>query len=192
MDSYADAEYNTIGNPDEQTTEESLMRKKLGWTAKGIVGMIFTPVGLVFAVLAVVLWRSDTAWKHPEDPVVFLSVFGGIGGMFLIIGLALLGADIRRRIRLRRAYDGGNCVDAEIIGVRSRNNVNMNGSHPCVVECAHTDASGVVHVYHSRYLYRDVTQFLTSKTVPVYIDRFDDNIGFVDIDAVLPEIRVHP
>ena len=44
----------------------------------------------------------------------------------------------------------------------------------------------------SRYLFTDVTKLLTAKTVPVYIDREDEDIGFVDIDAVLPEIRIHP
>ena len=61
-----------------------------------------------------------------------------------------------------------------------------------MVECAYTDPSGIVHIYHSRYLYTDVTKLLTAKTVPVYIDRDNEDIGFVDIDAVLPEIRIHP
>ena len=48
-----------------------------------------------------------------------------------------------------------------------------------------------MHVYRSRYLYTDVTKLLKDKKIPVYIDRYDENIGFVDIDAVLPEIRIH-
>jgi len=61
-----------------------------------------------------------------------------------------------------------------------------------VVECHYTDPfTGIAHVYFSRYLYTDVTDLLKSDVVPVYIDRMDDRVGFVDIDAVLPEIRVH-
>ena len=166
------------------------MRRKMGWTARGIVGFIFAPMGLFFLMLGYVLWQSKSAtWKHPNDPVIVLFTFGGLGGLFLIVGLALLGADLYRRHLLRRAYDGGNCVDAEIIGIRTQNNVNMASGHPRVVECTWKDSSGVVHVYRSRYLYLDVSKLLKSKTVPVYIDRFNENIGFVDIDAVLPEIR---
>ena len=168
------------------------MRRKMGWSAKGIIGFIFAPMGLLFVVLGSILWQSKSvSWKHPDDPVVFLAVFGGIGGLFLIMGLAFLAADLYRRHLLQRAYDGGNCVEAEIIGVRTQNNVNMVNGHPCVVECVWTDSSGVVHVYRSRYLYIDVTSLLKSKTVPVYIDRYNESIGFVDIDAVLPEIRIH-
>ena len=168
------------------------MRRKLSWSASGIVGFIFAPMGLLFVILGLVLRHSGAvSWKHPEDPVIFLSVFCGIGGLLLILGLVFLLVDIRRRYLLRRAYEGGNCVDAEILGIRTISNVNTANGHPRVVECAYTDSSGVVHIYRSRYLYTDVTKLLKSKTVPVYIDRYNENIGFVDVDAVLPEIRIH-
>ena len=51
--------------------------------------------------------------------------------------------------------------------------------------------TGTVHVYYSRYLYIDVGDLLQSDQVPVYIDRMNDSIGFVDIDAVLPKIQIH-
>ena len=168
------------------------MKKKMGWTVYGIIGFIFAPMGLLFAVLGTVLWQSrSVAWKSPEDPVIFLSVFGGLGMIFLILGLVFLAMDIRRRTLQRRAYDCGNCVEAEILGVVEQRNVNMVYGHPRMVECAWTDADGVVHVYRSRYLYTDVTKLLKAEKVPVYIDRYNENIGFVDIDAVLPEIRIH-
>lgn len=167
-------------------------KKKYGWTVFGIIGFIFTPIGLLFVILGPSLWQSKSVtWQHPDDPVVFLSVFGGVGGLFLLLGLVFLFLDIRRRYRLRRAYEGGNRVDAEILGTVEQRNVNMPGGHPRMVECAWTDSSGVVHVYRSRYLYTNVTKLLKSDTVPVYIDRYDESVGFVDIDAVLPEIRIH-
>lgn len=168
------------------------MRKKLGWTACGIIGFIFTPMGLLFVLIGAGVGLSrSVSWKQPEDPVIFLSVFGGIGGIFLILGLVFLVLDLRRRHLLQRAYDSGNCVEAEIIGVTSQRNVNMPNGSPRMVECAWTDPSGVVHVYRSRYLYIDVTKLLKSEKVPVYIDPYNEKVGFVDIDAVLPEIRIH-
>ena len=163
------------------------MRRKFGWRAVGIIGLIFAPMGLLFVLVGAALWQLPSV----SDPVVFLSVFGGIGSIFLVLGLAFLLVDIRHRHLLRRAYDSGNCVDAEIIGIREQVNVNMMNGHPWYVECACTDSSGVVHIYHSRYLRVDVTGLLKSKTVPVYIDPYNADIGFVDIDAVLPEIRIH-
>ena len=103
----------------------------------------------------------------------------------------MLGLDLRRRSWLRNAYYSGNCVQAKILGMVTQNNVNTFSGVPRMLECAWTDASGVVHVYRSRYLYTDVSQMLKSDTVPVYIDRENEKYGFVDVDAVLPEIRIH-
>ncbi len=168
------------------------MRRKTGWTVYGIIGFIFAPMGLLFVMIGLTLGQSKSlSWKHPDDPVVFISVFGGIGGLFLVLGLIFLLIDIRRRYLLQRAYDSGICVEAQILGVVTQRNVNMPYGSPRIVEAAWTDPNGVVHIYHSRYLNTDVTKLLKSDTVPVYIDRNNENIGFVDIDAVLPEIRIH-
>lgn len=166
-------------------------RKKYGWTAKGILGMIFSPMGFMFLTLGICFWHFRVG-DDPEAPEVFLYTFGGMGAVFLIVGLILLLADVRRRALLRRAYEGGYSVMAQIAGLHEQKNVNMNGGHPNVVECHYTDPdTGVVHVYYSRYLYIHIGDLLQSDQVPVYIDRMNDRIGFVDIDAVLPEIRVH-
>ena len=168
------------------------MKKKISWTAKGIVGFIFTPIGAFFTLIAFLVWKLKPEWNDPVGGVVFQSVFGGLGLIFLFLGLIFLGLDLRRRALLRRAYYSGNCVEAEIIRSVPQTNVSTYKGQPFVVECAYTDPSGIVHIYRSRYLYTDVTKLLTAKTVPVYIDRDNEDIGFVDIDAVLPEIRIHP
>ena len=166
-------------------------RKKYGWTVRGILGFIFTPMGFFFLALGVLLWRFE-AGEKPEDPWIFLYVFGGIGAAFFVAGACLLLADLRRRALQRRAYEGGYCVMAQIAGLNAQRSVNMNGTNPVVVECHYTDpATGVAHVYYSRYLYVNVADLLQSDQVPVYIDRMNERAAFVDIDAVLPQIKVH-
>ena len=166
-------------------------RKKYGWTAKGIVGMVFLPMGLMFLTMGILFWYLKVG-DEPEMPKIFLYTFGGMGAVFLAVGLGLLLADIHRRTLLRRAYEGGYCVMAKIAGIGAQQNVKVNGSMPYVVECHYQDpATGVTHVYYSRYLYISVAGLLKSDQVPVYIDRMNEKIGFVDIDAVLPEIRIH-
>lgn len=185
-------------------------RKKMGWTAFGLIGSIFTPIGLLFVTLGIVLGQIINAnWRSPKDPVIFTAVFCGVSGLFLVLGLVFLGLDLRRRYLLRRAYESGNCVEAEILGVVDARGGNMLSgrtpvlqaeasrreqaafSTPYVLEAAWTDANGVVHIYRSRYLRTNVVKLLKSNTVPVYIDRYNENIGFVDVDAVLPEICIH-
>ena len=174
------------------TMEEIQMRRKMGWTVFGILGFTFSPMGLFFVITGLLAGRAGTfQWQGKGDPVIFTVVFCGVGGLFLLLGLGFLAVDLRRRYLQRRAYESGNCVEAQILGVVTQRNVSMSYGQPRMVEAAWTDPNGVVHIYHSRYLNTDVTKLLKSDTVPVYIDRYNENIGFVDVDAVLPEIRMH-
>ena len=166
---------------------------KPGWRETGIVGMIFAPMGLIFTVLGVALWYFK-AGNDPEDPIIFLCVFGGIGAAFLITGLGLLWADIRRRNAIRRAAEFGTMIMADISDIQSVGTVSThNGGHPWVVECRYQDPdTGVIHVLHSRYLYFNPTGLIKGQQVPVYVDREGGKHGFyVDIDAVLPGVEIH-
>ena len=163
--------------------------KRYGWTEKGIVGLIFAPIGLVFLVVGLLF---NAQLQAPEERLVFLICFAGMGGAFLAVGLILLGLELWRRKRQRDAYEGGYHVMGKVAGCRVNTRVNLNGTHPMVVEVHVTDPdTGTVHVFHSRYLYVNVEPLLTADEVPVYLNREDGRVGFVDIDAILPRIEVH-
>ncbi len=168
------------------------MHRKTGWNALGLVGLVFAPIGLIFVLISLAMSQAGSMFGDTlEAGTMLVSIFGGVGGLFLILGLAFLAHELLRRHRLRRAFDDGIRVDAKILGLVPETRVTVNHVHPWVLECAYTDTSGVVHIYRSRYLYTDVSEFLTSDTVPVYIDRVNEKTAFVDVDAVLPEIRKH-
>lgn len=165
--------------------------RKLGWSVYGILGMVFTPIGLLFLILAAAFHWFGVG-ENPEDPVIFLCVFGGTGLIFLGIGLGFAAAEHRRRAGMRRALEGGEYVMAQIVGVQRRTNVQTNGTHPYVVECHYRNRdTDEVHVYFSRYLYFNPEDLLTAKEVPVYVDLMDDKAYYVDIDAVLPKVVLH-
>lgn len=166
-------------------------KKKYGWTVNGILGFIFIPMGLIFLPLGLLLWFHK-AGRQPEDPKVFLLTFGVAGAVFLLLGLVFLALDLRRRALLRRAYEGGNYVMAKVAGLHEKPYVEINCRMPHVLECHYTDPdTGVSHVWFSRYLYHNVSGLLQAEEVPVYFDRLDSRIGFVDVDAILPKICVH-
>ena len=166
-------------------------KKKYGWTEKGIVGFIFTPMGLFFLILGVALWRLD-AGDTPAESRIFLFVFGGMGAAFLLVGLGLLLADVSRRHAMRRAYEGGFYVMAKIVGTQTKTNVNSYGTNPNVVECHYKDPdTGEMHIYYSRYLFFNPSDMFTTDEVPVYIDRLGGKGVFVDIDAALPKVVLH-
>ncbi len=164
-------------------------RKKFGWTEKGIIGFVYCPMGAVFLLLGLLLYRFLP--EENEARRVFLCCFGGLGAVFLVIGAVLLGLDLRRRARWRRAYEGGVCVRGTIAGFAGNTRVNVNGRSPLRAECHYTDPdTGTLHIYYSRYLYFH-PEGLTGAEVPLYLDREDIGNGFVDIDAVLPKVVFH-
>ena len=146
------------------------MKKRYGWTVWGILGFVFAPVSLVFIPVGFAV----NAAKPGETGRILLRTFVGIGAVFLLLGLGFLAIDLRRRYLMRRAYQGGNAVTARVVGRRTIRNVNINGGHPVVLECAYQGT-----VYRSRYLYGNIPE--TGTDITVYIDRIDDRIGFVDI-----------
>ena len=141
-----------------------------GWTVWGILGFVFLPVSLIFIPVGFIV----NAAKPGEAGQAFLYAFCTIGIIFLVIGLVFLSIDLRRRYLMRRAFNGGNAVTATVVGVRSVNNVNMNGQHPVVLDCEYQG-----NIYHSRYLYRNIPEI--GAKITVYVDRIDDRVGFVDI-----------
>ncbi len=164
--------------------------KKYGWTEKGIVGMIFAPLGLVFLIVGALVTRLGAV--EPNERLAFLICFVGVGAVFFLVGLILLGLELNRRARQRAAFEGGRYVMGRIVGSRIHTQVNLFGTHPVSYEVHYADPdTGVVHVYFSRYLYINADDLLASDEVPVYIDRSDSQVGFVDIDAVLPKVEVH-
>ncbi len=168
-----------------------LTDRKPGWSPFLILALVFAPMGLLFLVLGVAFHWFGVG-EDPRDPVIFLCVFGGIGLSFLAVGLGFAAAEHRRRAGIRRVLDGGEYVMARIVGVQRRGQVQVNGVHPYVAECHwHNKDTGEVHVYFSRYLYYDPTDLFTADEVPVYVDRMNDKVYYVDIDAVLPKVVLH-
>ena len=166
------------------------MNKKYGWTEKGILGFIFAPMGLIFLILGLVLVQTPAV--DAEERLAFLISFVGLGAVFLLVGAVFLFLDLRRRWKQRAAYEGGYYVMAKIAGITENRRVNMMSRHPIMVECHYTDPdTEVVHVYYSRYLYFNVADLLKGNEVPVYLDRGDSRVGFVDIDTVLSTVMVH-
>ncbi len=169
---------------------EERQSPKFGLSAKGLVALVFLCMALVFLPLAAVLGHS--VHMDREERLVMLGVFGGIGAVFLIPGLILGALELRRRGRLREAWANGRRVTARIIASHPDPRVRVKGRSPALLECHWKDPdTGIVHVYFSRPLYFDAASLVKGAEVPLYLDRDDPAIGFVDVDAVLPEVRIH-
>ena len=161
--------------------------RKLGWTVKGILGMIFVPLGALILVLGYLMLHSFGTVYHPSEELMIRIVFYGEGLAFLVIGAVLLLLDLHRRKNIRFALDRGNYVTATAAAVSRITSIRVRHEHPYVLECHYTDpVTGEKHVYKSRYLYSDPSG-LIGREVRVYVDDYQDKYYYVDVDEILPK-----
>ncbi len=162
---------------------ENAEKKKFGWTEKGLIGLIFSVIGIIYLLITGLM---RVAVPPSKDTRVILPVFTALGILLLVPGLVFAALDLRRRKMLRLAYEGGYWVMARVVGCRKIRHMRVNGRYPYVVECETDDvADGGKRTYTRRYLY-DKPDPLPDE-VRVYRDRYDGRWGFVDIDPLLEE-----
>lgn len=150
-------------------------------------------LGLVFACVAgleaVVLLAVAMLVKQREARLIAsmvlgiqILVFGGIGGGFLLYQKR------KRRLRERLTREGYYEM-AEVVEVERQLNVQVNGRSPYRVVCRIL-RDGVLHEYRSELLpYHPGLP--AGAQVPVYLDRYDENQYYVDVESVMPRIRQH-
>ena len=148
---------------------------------QGIIGLIFTPIGLLFLILGVVIPAESIS----GSPALFKGVFIGFGLLFAILGGALLSYTVRKNLRIKKVVESGNFIMADFMQSTLNTAITVNGRNPYVAEFQYTDPYGAVHIYRSRDLFSDPAQALAGKQVRVYVDADNDNNYYVDIDSVL-------
>ena len=150
------------------------------------LGSIFASVaGLeAAALLAVMLLVEQREARLIASMVlgVQILVFGGIGGGFLLYQ--------KRKQRLKeRLTREGYYEMADVVDVVQQLNVQVNGRCPYRVICRIL-RDGVLHEYRSEMLpYHPGLP--AGAQVPVYLDRYDENQYYVDIESVMPPIQRH-
>lgn len=167
------------------------MQPKIRMTEKVLVGAIFAAVGAFFLALGLPIGLLAFA-GDPIGQAMFLMMFCGIGGLFLVMGLFFLRSEVKRRRNLQELVDHNQYVMADIVGVQAQNSGSGGRAYGYRVECHYRDpGTDAMHVYFSRVLNFDPTDMITSRQVRVYVDPYDENCFLVDVDAVLPEMKIH-
>ena len=148
-----------------------------------LVGAIFTLVGAVFTAVCLFLLL-------PNRLGAFLTgTFGGLGVVFLVLGLCFLVVPRRRQKTIARLLEQGTPVSARIEEVEVDRRFSMNYRHPFRIRCAWQDtASGRTHTFYSESVWYDPSPYLAGRqTLTVYLDPNDPRRYVVDTAGVLPQ-----
>ncbi len=149
------------------------------------------PAGYAIGERVPVLYRAAAPQRASLDGFTerWLAsvVVGGIGLVFLIIGLAFVLPMLAARRRARELSASGRPVTARVVEVARFNGLKINGRSPWRIHAQWQDtATGMVHVVHSDNLRYDPTPYV-GETIRVMIDPQRPSRHWVDT-STLPEL----
>lgn len=163
-------------------------KAKVGMGASLIIGIVFTLIGVTFLPLGIILHQMEI---DITERVIFLYTFGGIGIVFLIIGVILLILMLKKKKDSQQLLDEGRYIIAEICEIVPNYSIRVNGKHPYVIHCKYEALDGTIHIFKSRNLFFNPESMLKGTSVKIYTDGKNYKKYYVDIDEVLPKIEYH-
>lgn len=129
----------------------------------------------------------DKPWEpiNTKFNLLFGGIFGGIGGIFLIIGLALLVKLSKKKALAKRLVQEGCYVEAQIVG-SEMSAVRINNRPTYVIRCNYVDpADGNIYSFKSEVLRYDPMLYCEEgDSLRVYVDRNDFTKNYVDISEL--------
>lgn len=172
-----------------------------------LVGIIFAPIGGLFLILGLAISGSlffkggyvtvngvYTYYAPGEFNMavgLFLGLFGGMGLLFLILGLIFLGIGIKRNNAVKRVLETGKQITARITGVELNYSVRINRRHPYIIICEYEDAfSGKIHVFKSDSILHNPGD-VVGESVTVLVDRDNWDTYYVDTDSFTSKYEYH-
>lgn len=155
--------------------------------ALAIIGWIYTLLGGLFVALGIGL---SVALKG-TDVIMIGLIFGGIGSIFLILGIVFLCIIAAKRATRRRLLEQGRYIWGEVIACEMNVNVTINGTHPyyLVVRCR--DPYGSLHTFRSESLRFYPEPALIGRQVKVYVSDDSFRHYYVDTEGIFPSYIEH-
>lgn len=148
------------------------------------LGLPYAIIGGVFAVIGLTVAVLSQEW-------IFGLCFGGIGLIFLILGIIFLCRESRKRQTAKQLFESGRYIWGEVIELIPNYNVRINNRHPYIAKVRYVDAAGMVHIFKSPDIFQYLDQTVLHKQVKIYVedDRYDRY--YVDMDEILFKVQEH-
>lgn len=172
-----------------------------------LIGLIFALVGSIFTIVGIgiavgfylhggtMVVNGVTEYYAPGTvglgSVLFLATFGGIGLVFVLLGIMLIMTSIKRIKTIMKLKNDGIYVTAKISSVERNLSVKINKRHPYYVTCEYEDIySGGIHVFRSDNIL-DNPGDVVGTDITVYVDKNNWNLYYVDTEALTSRYIYH-
>lgn len=166
-----------------------------------LIGIIFTIMGAIFTIIGVGIFASFysnggtmtvngrpvyyEAGQVGSGMLAFLGIFGGIGILFVILGVIFLIITNNRNKKVKALLDNGQYVTARVIDIVYNYSVRINGVHPYNIICQYDDNfGGAPHVFKSDNILHHPGDIL-DYSVKVYVNRDNWDLYYVDETSLI-------
>lgn len=162
------------------------MKKKLilNLSKLKIVGFVLTTLAVIFTVIAIICLFLGK-WAVIAIP------FFGLGSQFLVIGSIFITSESKQKQKIQAIIKQGNYIEAEITEITQNLAYEENGEYPYVINAKYEDETGCVHLFRSYNLNFNPEGILLSKIVPIYMKKDDYKYYYMDINSILPAVKIH-
>lgn len=157
---------------------------------------------LNFYISSMNIGDEITIYYNPLNPMEIVSssssiflllVFGLLGGIFLLIGLIMLGVSIKKQTSKNALLASGTRVYADITDIDLNTSYSVNGRHPYVINCRWTNpASGITYLFKSGNLWFN-PDFLIEEhhiiSLSVYLNMEKPKKYYIDISELTDKVQ---
>ncbi len=112
-------------------------------------------------------------------------IFGGIGGLFLIIGIVFIMSVTKKKSLSRRLKETGYYIYAHIDFVDTTG-IRINNQPTFVIRCSYDNPyDGKTYKFKSEHIGFDPTMNIQGDTIRVYVDEKDYSKYYVDLTGII-------
>lgn len=166
-----------------------------------LIGLIFACVGSIFVIVGASIFAAFyfnggsmtvngiPVYYEPgtvgEGSLLFLGIFGGMGLIFVVLGVIFLVVAVNRYKAIKALLEEGRYVTARVIDVIQNRSVRINGRFPYKIICQYDgNYGGAPHVFESDNIINhpgDIMNYF----VKVYVDKSNWNLYYVDDSSLM-------
>ncbi|EOL42734.1 hypothetical protein RV11_GL003057 [Enterococcus phoeniculicola] len=168
----------------------------VGYLLLGL-GLLFLSIGLILQIIPINESNFHMSVNGVEQPysaanvhtfrLIFLSTFGGVGGLLLVTAGIFIGRNYYKKKRVINLKDSGEKIVAEVVDYLP-SHVRVNHYPAMYLICSYKKLTGEQLNFKSKLLRRNPIPFLSDNKVIVYYDKNNLKKYFVDVDESIGNV----
>lgn len=130
--------------------------------------------------------QNPSKIQEPGGAAILFAIFGGMGSLFVVIGIVPIVREVKKRKLSENLKEGGVRLTAYVDEISLNRSFQMNGRHPYLVFCSYSAPDGKIYRFKSANIWSNPNLVLNvGSPVDVYTDAKDYSKYYVDVQSLI-------